>query len=57
MEKVRHPHADNPKMQHILQNQPDMLKFYGMDPDVIRQEIEDSKKNLKEISENFDTKI
>lgn len=31
-----------------------MLRFYGMDPDVVRKEIEESTQKIKEITSNFD---
>lgn len=57
IKKVKHEHADNPKMARILAEQPDMLKFYGMDPDVVRAEIEESKLKMKEINDTFDSKF
>lgn len=57
IKKVRHPHADNPKMTRILAEQPEILKLYGMDPDQIREEIKESKVRIKDIEENFDSKF
>ena len=33
IKKLKHPHAENPKMVYLLEHKPEVLKLYGMDPD------------------------
>ena len=44
-------------MRKILKEQPDMLRYYGMDPDVVSKELAESDAKVFQISNLFDTKM
>ena len=42
---------------HIIQTQPEMLRFFGMDPKQVIKEIEEIKTEKENIEKNFDQKV
>lgn len=53
--KYRHQYSDNPKVRAILANNPDVLRYYGVDPDELKKELEKSDKAIADLDQNFDT--
>lgn len=41
-------------MRQILDKQPEMLRFYGMDPDEIKKELKESDTKTYQINNVFD---
>jgi hypothetical protein len=50
-------HEDNPQLMQILRAQPEMLRFFGLNPTEVIQEIEEAKKAREDIEKNFDQKL
>jgi uncharacterized protein YdiU (UPF0061 family) len=36
LKKCKHPYADNPKVLAVLNSKPEILKYYGIDPDQLK---------------------
>ena len=53
--KYKHQYSDNPKVRSILASNPEVLRYYGIDPDELKVELEQSDNLISELEKNFET--
>lgn len=55
LKKYKHPYADNQKVIAVLNSKPEILKYYGIDPDQLKLELKQSEEIMKDLELKFDT--
>ena len=49
--------SNEENLRKILETQPEMLKLFGLDPDQVREELEQVDRAREDIDRNYDIKV
>lgn len=53
LKNAKSEYANQPNLIDILKTKPEILRLYGIDPDEVKKEIEQSSERTKEIQQNY----